>query len=153
MSLRVMRGTATAAASECVRAWMRSSLISGSVRTSAEAGRSADFSQSACKRMRQQRASRSCSRENFVVFLVVPAHIGMWSKNPNPVTGHLRFKVQASLSIIQSFSINQSINLQSFNQDSFIVKPTIYIQGIEISLPSGLRCKDNMQVRKSQKSY
>lgn len=133
--------------SACVRAWMRSSLIYGSVRTSAEAGRSADFSQSTCKRMRQQRASRSCSRENFVVFLVVPAHVGMWSKSPNPVTGHLRFKVQAS------FSINQSINLQSFIQDSFIVNPTIYIQGIEISLPSSLRCKDNIQVRKSPKMY
>lgn len=42
------------------------------------------------------------------VFLVVPAHVGMWRKSPNPATGHLRFKVQASL------SINQSIFNHSF---------------------------------------
>lgn len=143
MSLRVMCGTATAAASECVRAWMRSSLISGSVRTSAEAGRSAAFSRSAFKRMRQQRASRSCSRENFVCF---PGRSRTcWDVEQKPKSCDWTFKVQGS-----SFIINQSINLQSFIQDSFIVNPTIYIQSIEMSLPSGIRCKDNMQVQKKK---
>lgn len=107
MSLRVMCGTATAAASECVRAWMRSSLISGSVRTSAEAGRSADFSRSAFKRMRQQRASRSCSRENFVCF---PGRSRTcWDVEEKPKSCDWTFKVQGS-----SFIINQSIFNHSF---------------------------------------